>query len=195
MLDEKAPFGISDRDPKFEALRDLGDLVTKAGVQAVLIGGLAVAANGHVRTTVDVDILVARDEVMRLKTAAAADARFRVVGVNRYFHAPTQTKIDICVEGDFTRSDSPLRFPHPSTLQTMPLSLLPPVALLDLIRLKLLSHRSQDDADIIALLKRQSIDEIAFSSTLPDDSVRSLFSDLASRARKEQSWDRERGGD
>src|SRR5436309_2084859 len=35
--------------------------ISRAGVQYVVIGGLAVGANGYVRATKDVDIVIARD--------------------------------------------------------------------------------------------------------------------------------------
>lgn len=65
--------GVAARDPLFlrgqalrmldghrlipETARELSRLFRERGVEAVVIGGVAVVLHGHVRTTVDVDVL------------------------------------------------------------------------------------------------------------------------------------------
>ena len=57
-LRNEALLMLEDRGAILEVAREVSRLMEQAGVAGVVIGGVAVALHGHVRTTMDVDVLV-----------------------------------------------------------------------------------------------------------------------------------------
>lgn len=125
--------------------REVSALVREAGLSAAVIGGVAVALHGHVRTTIDVEVLVERplDAIAELLTAHGfefdADRReFTKNGVPVHLVSPEQTGASLG--------------------ETITIDEVTTVTLAALIEMKLRSGaknilRAQDLADVIGLIR------------------------------------------
>jgi hypothetical protein len=118
-----------------DAMRLASEALVRAGVRHVVVGGLAVGANGHPRATKDVHFLIG-DEAFehhgKLVTLKAG-LPFQVDGVAVDFLSP---------EPDETFLVDALAAAPGSVLEAAPL-----------IYLKIKASRMQDRADVVALIK------------------------------------------
>lgn len=62
MADADAP-GLASREPTVEDLRDLCRELNARGARYVVVGGFAIRAAGYLRSTMDIDFIVATDAV------------------------------------------------------------------------------------------------------------------------------------
>ncbi|MCC7386554.1 MAG: hypothetical protein IT384_32245 [Deltaproteobacteria bacterium] len=118
-----------------EALKLASEALRARNVRHVVVGGLAVGANGHPRATRDVDFLVG-DEAFehhgKLVTLRSG-LPFQVDGVAVDF---------LCPEPDEPFLEAALAAPPGSVIEAAPL-----------IYMKLKASRMQDRADVVALIK------------------------------------------
>ena len=163
-------------------LERLRQSMQEAGVDFALAGALAVGERGHLRLTVDVDVVV---------TAAGLKAfRERWLGCGYVERFPgargirdgeTGVQIDFLITGEYPGDGrpKPVRFPDPTSIPPDPNGL----RILDLrtlIELKLASgtsaaDRMQDLADVIALVRANRL-PADFAADL-DASVRDAFAE------------------
>jgi len=152
-MEKGKPYALRPEDAKRKLIDDLARLCADAGVRPIVIGGLAVNHHGYMRVTADVDILVARGEVVALYRRLRSEP-----GWKRYSEGFKNTVLDIgldvCVEGERTAPRSTEEFPDPSALTVVDVGPLPVPALGELLALKVMSGRARDDADVVELLKR-----------------------------------------
>jgi hypothetical protein len=181
-------YGVADTDPKAELIADLRDLLPQLSTTPVIIGGIAVILNGYRRQTADVDLLVARKDAMVLVRALAASGRFRKKKLDRWEHVGTGAGLYLCVEGELTHPGRTERFPSPDAVQRIPKSIMPAVALVDLMALKAKSGRAKDWSDFVCLAKEHDLDEALHAGVLAsirDPAVRSLVERWWEEARQE----------
>jgi len=177
-----------------QAMRRVVDLFEQHGIDYAIIGGMAVNAHKHQRTTQDVDFLirpqslgVIRDLVMQ-ESLRADPARAR-----RFFEPQTGVRFDILVTGAFPGSGDPgpLAFPDPVAVSQV-VDQLRVVNLPTLIELKLAAHRYQDFADVVNLIRSNALDE-SFATQL-HASVRADFIECLEEKRRDDEYDRRQGG-
>lgn len=169
------------------ALPPLRRLLESAGVAFRLVGGVAVVHHGYVRTTRDVDVLVAAEGAARLDPLLAEHG-FERLSAGRLRHRPTGVDVDLLVAGEpMPRPGSP-PYPSPESLSASPAD--PAiVGLPGLLLLKLYSARHQDLADVVALLKRlDDGDYLRVEASLPA-ALRPQLADLRRDALEERSWE------
>jgi len=153
-----------------DALRLSSDALTRSGVRHIVIGGLAVGANGYPRATRDVDFLVGGEAFDRHPSGLVtlrAGVPFQVNGVAVDFLSP---------ESGEEFLEEALAAP-PGSIAEAP----------TLIYLKLKSPRAKDRADIIELIKG-GIDVDACRAYLKkhaSDFI-AMFEEHVSRAQAEQ---------
>lgn len=187
-MERGKPYALRPRDAKRRLADDLARLCEDAGVKPVVIGGLAVNHHGYMRVTADVDILVARQEVIALYRRLRSEP-----GWKRYAEGFKNTELgvglDICVEGERTAPRSTEEFPNPAQIATIDLDPLPVPALSELLALKVMSGRARDDADVVELLKRHRSRmtslRTAASRRLRTHDARARLRALVARARAE----------
>lgn len=182
------PYGVSEKDPKAELIRDLGGLLTGLEVRPVVIGGIAVIVNGHARQTTDVDLLVARRDAMNLIRALEGSSSFTRLRLDRFRHNATGTGVDLCVEGELTSPRHQDRFPSPEDVERVARDPLPVVGLIDLLALKAKSARSQDEADFIRLYGARSLgprDVEKIKAKVQDPELRGMVDRWLARAIEE----------
>jgi hypothetical protein len=164
----------------FERLaRRLSDL----DVDFALAGGLAVGVRGHLRVTVDVDILTTKEGLTRFKDRWLGRGYVeKFAGSKGLRDAETGVSIDFLLTGEYPGDGNPkpVQFPHPTSI----LREADGYRVLDLrtlLELKLASglsapDRLQDFADVIALIRANSLGE-EYSATL-SEYVRDKYSEL-----------------
>jgi hypothetical protein len=144
----------------FETMRRLAQHLHAEGIPYAVIGGMALAAHGYVRMTLDVDIL--------LTPEGLADFREKLVGkgyvagfpgaAKSFRDAESNVKIEIITAGEFPGDGlpKPVSFPEPEG-QTIEEDDVLVINLEKLIELKLASglsatHRMRDLADVQDLI-------------------------------------------
>lgn len=153
------------------------------GIDFALVGGLAVGVRGHVRLTVDVDVLVTADGLALFKSHHVGRGYVERSPRSRTVRdAETGVAIDFLVAGEFPGDGrpKPVRFPDPASVARGE----DPWRVLDLrtlVELKLASgtsapDRLQDLADVVALIRANQLAE-SFEERL-DPSVRTKYREL-----------------
>lgn len=151
------PYGVSNEDPKSILIHELGAIMRDLGVAPVIIGGIAVIVNGHKRQTVDVDLLVARAEALKIIRRLEKTQGFVKIQLDRFKHSPTGSSVDLCVEGELTSPRHKDRFPPPAEVEQLPCKPIPVIGLIDLLALKAKSARGRDEADFLDLYKDRGL--------------------------------------
>jgi hypothetical protein len=200
---QKAPFSFwkrlkeidmffQKRDPVHKAMRALINRLVKAGIPYAVVGGMAVNAHGHRRTTDDVDLLVTADGL----------AEFQRRYVPRYYESHPRARprfterargitIDFLVTGRFPGSGAPgpIAYPNPEGL-TQVIEDAEVLDLPTLIQLKLAARRHQDFADVVNLISTNDLDESLLCRLHP--TVRQDFIECLEEKRREDEYE-ERG--
>jgi hypothetical protein len=161
-------------------------------VDFALAGGLAVGFRGHLRVTVDIDILITAEGLRRFKEQwlGRGDVE-KVTGSKGIRDTESGIPIDFLIAGDFPGDGrpKPVRFPEPGSLSLGDMSYRV-VDLRTLVELKLASGLSApvrliDLADVIALIRANKLGP-DFSALL-DPSVRHKFAELWQAAQSERN--------
>ncbi len=71
MADDRPSDELACREPTVEDLRDLCRALNDRGAKYVVIGGFAIRAAGYIRSTMDVDVIVAADPENEARVFAA----------------------------------------------------------------------------------------------------------------------------
>lgn len=164
-------------------LTRIAQRLDELGVDFALAGGLAVGVRGHLRLTVDVDILITAEGLARFKTRWLGRGYVeRIPGFRSVRDTETGVSIDFLVAGEFPGDGRPkaVRFPDPRSIVTTDTSLRV-LDLRTLVELKLASgmsapDRLQDLADVVALIRANDLAD-AFGERL-DPSVRDKYREL-----------------
>jgi hypothetical protein len=188
-MEKGHPYSLHPEDRKRKLLDEVERICREMTLSPVVIDGLAVSHHGYLRTTRDVAVLASRDDGLALIRRLKSE-----LGWKRYAEGFMNTELevgfDICVEGERASPRGEEVFPSPSDLKVDRLSPIPVVALPDLIALKVMSGRAQDDADVVNLLKIQASRGGAIctgaSRRLKTPAGRARLKSLAARAKEER---------
>ena len=150
-------------------LRRATDALSKAGIDYAVVGGNAVSAwiatadKDLIRFTRDVDVLIRREDLDRVR-AALEPAGFihrRVAGVDVFLDGPKGRVgggIHVIFAGEFVKSGEPV--PNPSVERVRVLDEGYPVLDLEaLVQIKLTAFRPKDQAHIVDFLNARLVDE------------------------------------
>ena len=152
-------------------------------IDFALAGGLAVGVRGHLRLTVDVDILITAGGLARFKAQWLGRGYVeQSPGSRSVRDTESGVPIDFLIAGEFPGDGRPksIRFPDPAAIEKSE----EPCRVLDLrtlVELKLASglsapDRLQDLADVVALVRANTLQE-SFGDSL-DPSVRDKYREL-----------------
>lgn len=153
-LINRGPYGAPDDDPNVKLIRELGAIAQEIRIRPVVIGGIAAIVNGYSRTTVDVDLLVARADALKFVRKLEATPGFTRLRIDRFKHGATGRTVDLCVEGELTSPDRQERFPSPLDVEQLSKDPLPVVGLIDLLALKVKSGRGRDMGDFLTMYQQ-----------------------------------------
>ena len=175
-----------------EALVALARYLGEHRIPYMIIGGLANAVWGEPRATLDIDVTVAAKTSQVLEIAAALDRDFRVLVtdpesfVKETRVLPLESRSGVRVDLIF----GVLPFEREAIERAKPLPIADDEVVFctpeDLILLKIISRREQDQADVRGILQRR-FDDLDFEYLEPR--IREL-SELLSRPEILHSWSR-----
>jgi hypothetical protein len=176
-------------DRVHRTMRRIANEFEKAGIRYALVGGMAVNAHRHERTTKDVDFLLSADGFMAFQQRVDAIDVERVPGhPRRFVDRTTGVRFDILVTGLFPASGAPgpIAFPEPQQSSII-IDNLHVVDLKNLIQLKLAARRHQDFADVVNLIRVNNLTETFADELHP--SVRADYIECLEEMRREDEYE------
>lgn len=176
------------------ALERLSKRLDELGIPYALIGAMALNEWGYRRVTVDVDVLLTRDGLERLKSEVLGlGYSERFPGSRSLRDTVAGVDVDVVLAGDYPGDGKPkpVAFPDPAeaAVRGRRVAVLP---LVRLIELKLASglsapHRLRDLADVLELIRILSLPRETAASL--DPSVREKFEELWQAAQTAETED------
>lgn len=161
----------------------IAERLTQAGIDYAIAGAIALGEHGFKRLTVDVDVLIRREDLARFKAEWLGRGYVEVrPGGKSVRDTINNVKIDFLITGDFPGDGKPkpVAFPDPREA-TIAGEKYRVVSLERLVEMKLASgmtapHRLQDLADVLRLIRLADLPR-DFAAKV-DASVREKFDEL-----------------
>lgn len=175
----------------FETMRRLAQRLEAEDIPYAVIGGMALAAHGYVRMTLDVDILLTPEGLARFREKLVGKGYVAdFPGAAKSFRdTETKVKVEIITAGEFPGDGlpKPVAFPDPED-QTIEEDSVRVITLEKLIELKLASglsatHRMRDLADVQDLIMALNL-PLDLKDKI-DESVRPEYQRIWEAARKD----------
>ena len=176
-------------DPVHKTMRRVVKRLERARIVYAVVGGMAVNAHGHQRTTADLDLLLTPEGLTEFQRRFVSRNYEGVPGRPRRFTDRTNgVKIDFLVTGLFPGSGQPgpIVYPNPSAVSEV-IDDTRVVDLTTLMQLKLAARRYQDFADVVALIRVHDLDE-AFAARL-HPTVRGDYTKCLEEKRREDEYE------
>jgi len=176
-------------DAVYQAMRRVADELDRAKIAYAIVGGMAVNAHHHSRTTQDVDFLLSAEGFAAFRRVAAAGFNTVPDRPRRFIDRATGVSFDILVAGLFPGSGQPgpIVFPDPvnvfETIDGLHVINLP-----TLIQLKLAARRYQDFADVVNLIRANKLNESFIPQLHP--SVHSDFVECLEEMGREDEYEK-----
>jgi hypothetical protein len=188
---------INNEDNEFKQTIDKIRYITETyDIPGVLVGGLAVIKHGYHRTTGNIDVVAAVDQLSKLVESAQKEG-FGFDHLGRGWHRLSYNgvRVGLVPEGSRASKTAPTLIPGPGRLGVT--EGLKFVCLPGLMELKISSGRYKDHSDVIELIKRVR-DEDIMSCKIHLEKVHpdylQKFAELYERAKEEMIQEEERGG-
>ena len=180
-------YAMLGKETLWDAARRVHETLAGAGISHALIGGVAVCLHGYQRNTVDVDLLVRRDEAQQARAVLEADG-----WVWNDEHKELRTADGVVLQflmgGDKAGRDAEVRLPDPGDTRAITeLEGLPVITLARLVETKLacgqgdLRRTHKDFADVVELIAAHGLDG-SFARHL-HSSLRKVYRELVRHAR------------
>jgi len=175
-------------DEVHKTMRRLARRLARAGIPYAIVGGMAVNAHRHERTTKDVDLLLTPAGFKDFSRLFVPKNYRQIAGGPRRFADKVNGKtVDMLVAGLFPGSGKPgpIVYPDPAKVSEE-IDKLHVVNLLTLITLKLAARRHQDFADVVNLIEVHGLDE-TFGTRL-HTTLRQDFLECLEEKRREDEY-------
>jgi hypothetical protein len=184
------------RDKVHETMNRLVEALRNAGISYAIMGGMAVNAHGHRRTTKDVDVLLTQEGFEEFRKRFVGSAFEPVPQRRRRFtDRANGIELDVLVTGRYPGSGKPgpIAFPDPEDVSEV-IDDRRVVNLATLVQLKLAAHRFQDFADVVSLIHVHNLDE-SFQEKLHPSVHRDYIECLEEKRREDEYEAREASED
>jgi hypothetical protein len=161
----------------------------KANIPYAVVGGMAVNAHRHHRTTDDLDILLTTEGLAQFRQRFIGRTFDTIPGRSRRFvDRSNAVTLDILVTGMYPGSGKPgpIAYPDPAAVRER-IENIEVVNLPTLIELKLAARRYQDFADVVSLIRAHQLDE-SFADRL-HASVRNDYIECLEEKRREDEYE------
>lgn len=152
------------KESLWDAAHEAHEILAAAGLPHALLGGVAVCLHGYQRNTVDVDLLVRRDESSQIRSAFEARG-WTWRDDQKEFVSPTGVVLQFLTSGDKAGRDALVRLPDPGDIESVTeIEGLPVLTLARLIETKLacgqgnLRRTHKDFADVVELIAMNKLD-------------------------------------
>jgi hypothetical protein len=149
------------KDEVHKSLRRLIRRLERAAIPYAVVGGMAVYAHGHRRTTADVDVLLTADGFAKFKEQFVPKNYETVPKRGRRFiDKANDVVLDVLVTGLYPGlgKPGPVAYPDPEAVSET-INRIKFVDLATLVQLKLAARRYQDFADVVNLIRAHGLDE------------------------------------
>lgn len=163
-------------------------VLDEAEIPHAIVGGVAVCLHGYPRNTVDVDLLVRREDGQRLREVLER-AGFGWNAREAEFRSESGVPVQLLIAGDRAGKGSEVRLPDPESGRTVTIKEgLPVLSLARLIETKIacgsgsLRRTHKDFADVVELIVANRLGA-GFARFL-HKSVRTTFRELVTRTRE-----------
>ena len=176
-------------DRVYQTMRRLARYLEQSNITYAIVGGMAVNAHRHERTTKDVDVLLTAKGFSAFRKLAGAGQFQTTPGRPRRFKdQSTNVTLDVLVSGQFpgTGKPGPISFPDPASV-SQTIGDLKVIDLPTLIQLKLAARRYQDFADVVNLIRANQLDETFQVQLHP--SVRGDYIECLEEKRREDEYE------
>jgi hypothetical protein len=176
-------------DPVHRTMHRVADALEAANIPYAIVGGMAVNAHNHRRTTGDVDFLLTTSGFEAFRRLVLSGDFERVPGrPRRFFDSATGVTFDILITGLFPGSGKPGPFPFPDPSDvSVAIGGRRVVNLATLIQLKLAATRHQDFADVVNLIRVHDLAESFLAHLHP--SVHRDFIECLEEERREDEYE------
>lgn len=172
-----------------QTMRRVALKLEEAGIPYALVGGMAVNAHHHPRTTKDVDFLITPQGMASfLRTYVPSEFEPSAGHPRRFVDRATAVTFDFLVTGRFPGSGrpGPIAYPDPANVsQTIGDTRV--VNLATLIELKLAAGRHKDFGDVVELIRVHNLDESFTRAVHP--SVHGDFIECLEEKRREDEYE------
>lgn len=197
---KSAPFSFQKRlkeidmffqgaDPVHKTMNRVAAELEKANIAYAVVGGMAVNAHRHRRTTEDLDILLTSEGFAEFRKQFVGKDFDTIPGrARRFVDRGNEVTLDILVAGMFpgTGKPGPIAYPDPGAVRER-IENIEVVNLPTLIELKLAARRYQDFADVVSLIRIHQLDE-SFAESL-HSSVRKDYIECLEEKRREEEYE------
>lgn len=163
------------------------ELLAAANIPHAVVGGVAVCLHGYQRNTVDLDLLVRKEDAAAIRKTLA-DAGFTWNAKHVEFRSPTGVPVQFLLSGDKAGKGSEVLLPNPGEGRAIKMvEGLPVLTLARLIESKIacaegdLRRAYKDLADVVELIAVNRLSS-SFARYL-HKSLRPTYRDLVTRAR------------
>jgi len=161
--------------PVWETLHALEQRLAEAGIDYVVIGGMALNAHEYPRQTIDVDVVLTASGFASFVDRFVGTVYDKAEGAPRRFvDRRSGVAVDVLIAGQLaghTGKNKTVCFPDPGEAETH--ADLRTVSLARLIELKLVTWRFKDWGDVVELIRANHLPE-SFAGQL-DPTVRTAF--------------------
>jgi hypothetical protein len=176
------------RDKVHKSMYRLAKKLEKAKIPYAIMGGMAVNAHRHERTTKDVDVLLTQEGLAEFRKLFVPKHYGTVPKrPRRFVDRLNKVGLDVLVTGRFPGNGlpGPIAFPDPHEVGEK-IKTITVVDLITLIQLKLAALRYQDFADVVNLIGVNKLDESFLKNLHP--SVRGDFIECLEEKRREDEY-------
>lgn len=147
--------------PVHNTMRRVVKQLAKAKIPYAIVGGMAVNAHGHQRTTDDLDVLLTAEGLAEFRKRFVPkhyDTHPRLS--RRFTDRKNEVTIDFLLAGLYPGNGQPgpISFPDPAVV-SQTIEEMQVLDLATLIQLKLAARRHQDFADVVSLIRVQQLEE------------------------------------
>jgi hypothetical protein len=180
---------FQENDAVHQTMRTVADALERAGISYAIMGGMAVNAHRHRRTTGDVDFLVSAEGFANFLRLAPEAAFEPVPGRPRRFtDSANGVTFDFLISGRFPGNGrpGPIPFPDP-VLAGEQIAARRFLKLTSLIELKLAARRYKDFGDVVELIRVHNLDESYVQNLHP--SIHSDFIECLEEKRREDEYE------
>ena len=186
LISAQQTYAMLGNETLWEVAQQCHAALRAAGIPHAIAGGVAVCLHGYQRNTVDLDLIVRREDT-KLVRAVLESAGLSWSAADAEFRSPTGIAVQFLLAGDRAGTDSPVRFPDPAEKRTLvEQEGLPVLTLARLIESKIacgegnLRRSYKDFADVVELIAAHNLNG-SFARFL-HKSVRKTYRELVRRA-------------
>jgi hypothetical protein len=187
MFTAQKVYAMLANESLWQATVQCHEILTAARVPHAVMGGVAVCLHGYQRNTVDVDLLVRKEDSKAIRESLESES-FVWNAKEKEFRSPSGVVIQFLLAGDKAGTDSEVKLPDPADERTIvEIEDLPVLKLSKLIETKLacglgsVRRTHRDFADVVELILQNRLNS-SFARYL-HKSLRGTYRELVRKSR------------